>query len=313
MMANVESPVLSAIGRPQRRANGIVERRCDALDGIQILSSLTAGARRRLAAQCKWRDFNPRQQIVGHQEAGRTVFFLSAGKAHAAVLSENGRRVIFRDISAGEMFGEFAAIDGGPQAATVEAVTKCTVATMPADAFWQLLRTEPTVMAEVLKCVTGQARVLSKKVFDLATLPVGRRIQAELLRAGEASMTKVGKAVLSPAPTDADIAARVGSTRETVNRQLGEMIEAGVIERRGRTLIIPDVEKVRQLIASLPTDLRRPSSRGVASMSLSGAAFPRSQATSHRAKSSAVYPPLRRRSLRPADSTAPTARASLRS
>ncbi|MGH6930539.1 MAG: Crp/Fnr family transcriptional regulator [Dongiaceae bacterium] len=254
-MANVAAgPAFSAMTRSERGANGIMERRHDTLDGIEILSSLTAEARRRLAARCIWREFNPRQQIVGHQEDSRTVFFLSAGKAHAAVFSESGKRVTFRDINAGEIFGEFAAIDGESQAATVEAVTRCTVATMSAEAFWEVLRAEPTVMADVLKRVTGQVRVLSKKVFELATLAAGKRIQAELLRLAEPSVTAAGNAVLYPAPTDADIAARAGTTRETVNRQLKEMMEAGMIVRRGRTLVIPDVEKVRRLIASPPTD-----------------------------------------------------------
>jgi CRP/FNR family transcriptional regulator, cyclic AMP receptor protein len=241
-----------------------MERRHD-LEGIHILSSLTADARRRLAARCLWRDFDPGQQIVGHQEDNRTVFFLSAGKAHAAIFSESGKRVAFQDINAGEMFGEFAAIDGGSQAATVEAVTKCTVATMSPAAFWDMLRAEPTMMADVLKGVTGQVRVLSKKVFELATVAVGKRIQTELLRLAEPAVTEVGNAVLYPGPTDADIAARAATTRETVNRQLGEMIEAGVIERHGRTLVIPDVEKVRRLIASPPTDWDDHSARDGAS------------------------------------------------
>jgi CRP/FNR family transcriptional regulator, cyclic AMP receptor protein len=80
---------------------------------------------------------------------------------------------------------------------------------------------------------------------------VRKRIQAELLRLAEPSVTEVGNAVLFPAPTDADIAARVATTRETVNRELSEMIEAGIIEKHGRTLVIPNVEKLRQLAAEM--------------------------------------------------------------
>ena len=258
-----------------------MERSNETLDGIEILSSLTAEARRRLAARCTWRDFNARQQIVGHQDDSRTVFFLTAGRAHAAIFSENGKRVTFRDIHAGEMFGEFAAIDGESQAATVEAITKCTVAMMSPDAFWEVLRAEPTVMADVLKRVTGQVRVLSKKIFELATLAVSKRIQAELLRLAEPSVTEVGNAVLFPGPTDADIAARVATTRETVNRQLSEMIEAGVIERHGRTLVIPDVERVRRMIASPTTEWDNRSRRGTA-FAPSSAAFGHMRPPPHR-------------------------------
>jgi CRP-like cAMP-binding protein len=133
----------------------------------------------------------------------------------------------------------------------VEAVTKCTVATMSPEVFWEVLRTEPTVMADVLKRLIRQVRTLSEKVYELATLAVRKRIQAELLRLAEPSVTEVGNAVLFPAPTDADIAARVATTRETVNRELSEMIEAGIIEKHGRTLVIPNVEKLRQLAAEM--------------------------------------------------------------
>jgi len=226
-----------------------MERRLDTLESIAILDGLTAEARRNLAARCSWRDFKPHQQIVGHQEGSRTVFFLTAGKAHATMFSENGKQVTFRDITAGEMFGEFAAIDGKPRSATVEAVSRCTVATMSPELFWEVLRAEPTVMAAVLKRLTSQVRVLSEKVFELATLAVRKRIQAELLRLSEPSVTEVGNAVLFPAPTDNDIATRVATTRETVNRELSEMIESGAIEKHGRTLVIPSIEKLRSLLA----------------------------------------------------------------
>lgn len=269
-MATVETCAAHSAIRMSRR-KAIAPSRAETLDGIHILSSLTPSARVRLAAQCKWRQFSARQQIVGHQDDCRTVFFLVAGKAHASVFSENGKRVTFQDLGAGDLFGESAAIDGQPQTATVEAVSKCSVAMLSADLFWQLLHTEPAVMADLLKRMTGQARVLSRKVFDLSTLPSSRRIQAELLRLGESATMAVGKAVLYPAPSDADIAAQVGSTRETVNRELGAMIEAGILERRGRRMMIVNVEKMRQLITSQPVDGQRRSTPAKAPLSWPGA------------------------------------------
>jgi CRP-like cAMP-binding protein len=276
-----DGPASAITTKSERETNGVLEGRHGTLDGIRILRSLTADARRSLAARCQWREFSPRQQIVGDQEDSRTVFLLSAGRANAAFFSENGKRVTFRDIHAGEIFGEFAAIDGEPQAATIEAVTKCTVAAMAPEAFWEVLRTEPDVMADVLKRLTDQVRVLSRKVFELATVAVSKRIQAELLRLAEPVVTEVGNAVLFPAPTDSDIAARTATTRETVNRQLGEMMAAGVIERHGRTLVIPDVEKVRRLLASPAADNDRRGARNKVSMARSEAAIARIQPAPH--------------------------------
>jgi CRP/FNR family transcriptional regulator, cyclic AMP receptor protein len=237
-----------------------MERRHDTLDGIDILAGLTADARRLLAGRCTWRDFKPHQQILGHQEDTRTVLFLTAGKAHATIFSENGKQVTFIDINAGGMFGEWAAIDGKPRSASVEAVTRCIAAAMSAELFWEVLRTEPTVVAAVLKRLVRRLREMSDKEVESATLPVGKRIAAELLRLAEPLKTEVGNAVLFPAPTNTDIASRVATTRETVNRVLREMMEAGIIEKHGRTLVIPEVEKLRRLIVE-PTEEQYPSAR----------------------------------------------------
>lgn len=230
-----------------------MERRHDTLDGIDILGGLTAEARRVLAGRCTWREFKPHQQILGHQEDTRTVLFLTAGKAHATIFSENGRQVTFSDINAGGMFGEWAAIDGKPRAASVEAVTRCTAAAMSQELFWEVLRTEPTVVAAVLKRLVRRLREMSDKEVESATLPVGKRIAAELLRLAEPLRTEVGNAVLFPAPTNTDIASRVATTRETVNRELREMTEGGIIEKHGRTLVVPSVEKLRRLVVG-PTE-----------------------------------------------------------
>jgi len=230
-----------------------MERRHDTLDGIDILAGLTPEGRRMLSGRCTWRDFKPHQLILGHQEDSRTVLFLTAGKAYATIFSENGKQVTFIDINAGGMFGEWSAIDGKPRSASVEAVTRCTTAVMSQELFWEVLRTEPTVVAAVLKRLVRRLREMSDKEVESATLPVAKRIAAELLRLAEPVKTEVGNAVLFPAPTNTDIAARVATTRETVNRVLREMMEAGTIEKHGRTLVIPVVEKLRRLVVE-PTE-----------------------------------------------------------
>ena len=225
-----------------------MERDHDSLDGIAIFSGLTAEARRALARRCSWREFEPRQEIVHHQDESRMVYFLTAGKAQVTVHSRRGKKVTFRDIRAGGIFGELAAIDSKPRSASVAATSHCTVAAMSAELFWEMLRSEQAMMADVLKFLSERVRDLSERVIDLQTKDVRRRILAELLRMAQPSETEYGNAVLFPAPTAGDIAARVGTTRETVARELSWLEKSGIIERRGRTLVIPDFKRLRTLV-----------------------------------------------------------------
>jgi len=231
-----------------------MERRQESLDSIEIFAGLSPDERHALAARCTWRVFQPHQQIVGHQEDSRTVFFLTAGKARVTIFAVDGKQVTFRDITEGDMLGEWAAIDGRPRAASVEAVNRCTVAAMSQETFWEVLREQPAVTEVVLKRLVRQVRNLSDKVLELSTQAVRKRIQNELLRMAERVVTEEGNAVIFPAPTSADLAARVATTRETVTRELGDMSKDGLIQRKdGRTLVIPDVEKLRG-VAAAPTE-----------------------------------------------------------
>jgi CRP-like cAMP-binding protein len=225
-----------------------MERTHDSLDGIAIFRAMAADARHALAHRCSWREFEPRQEIVRHQDDSRMVYFLTVGKAEVTIYSRSGKKVTFRDIHAGEIFGELAAIDGRPRSASVRATSHCTVAAMSPELFWQTLRDEQGVMTDVLRYLSERVRDLSSKVVDLHTKDVPRRILVELLHVAQPSETEFGNAVLYPAPTAGDIAARVATTRETVARELSLLERSGIIERRGRTLVIPDFKKLRGLV-----------------------------------------------------------------
>jgi CRP-like cAMP-binding protein len=225
-----------------------MERNHDTLDGIAIFGGLMAEQRRTLARRCSWREFEPRQEIVRHQDDSRMVYFLTAGKAQVTIYSRKGKKVTFRDIRAGGIFGELAAIDSKPRSASVEATSHCTVAAMSPELFWEMLYSEQAVVTDVLKFLSDRVRDLSERVIDLQTKEVRRRVLAELLRMAQPSETEYGNAVLFPAPTAGDIAARVGTTRETVARELSWLEKSGIIERRGRTLVIPDFKKLRTLV-----------------------------------------------------------------
>ena len=70
------------------------------------------------------------------------VFFLASGEARVIIYSMAGKVVSFSELHAGDMFGEYPALDGRPRSASVEARTSCLVATMPAIAFRRLLEAE---------------------------------------------------------------------------------------------------------------------------------------------------------------------------
>ncbi len=220
----------------------------DSLRDIDLLEGLPPADLDALARRCAWRRFAAGQEIVGYMDETRDVFFIVGGRVRAVIYSAAGKEVTFRDIGAGQVFGEFSAIDGNPRSANIVALDDSVIAAMPASVFWQVLTDHPEVAAAVLKSLIGQLRALSDRVFEFSTLAVKNRIHAELLRLARDHMRDDNTAVVAPAPTHSDIASRISTHREAVTRELSELARAGLVKRRRGALEICDVPRLARLV-----------------------------------------------------------------
>lgn len=213
-----------------------------------MLAGVSDASLERVARACKWQEFEAGEQLVQYQDPSTDVFFLTAGKLRVIVYSLEGKTVQFTDLKPGVMFGEIAAIDRAARSAGVEAIESSTVASLTADQFEELLLREPRVAVVTLKHVAAEVRRLSERVVEFSTLVVQNRIQAELLRLAADAAEDGAGALLSPAPSLADIAERISTHREAVSRELSRLASMGLIRREGANLRIVDVERVAKLV-----------------------------------------------------------------
>ncbi len=220
----------------------------ETLRSNQAFGSLTSEAIASLDHRARWRRYRTGQEILGQLEQSTDVFFVVEGRVRAAAYSASGKQVTYRDIEAGDMFGEFAAIDGEPRSATVVALADTLIASLSAEAFWKVLRSEPDVVGTVLKRLTNQIRALTERVFEFSALAVENRIQAEVLRLARDHMDGDNSGLIKPAPTHAEIASRVSTHREAVTRALSDLARRGIVERRDGTLAVLDVEALSELV-----------------------------------------------------------------
>ena len=220
----------------------------ETLAGIQLFENLPDPDLKALAGRCRWHRYVADQQIVGHLDETGDVFFIVAGGVRAIIYSPAGKEITFRDISAGDMFGEFSAIDGQPRSAHVIALSDCLIASLSADEFWHELRGNPLVAEATLKRLTKQLRALSERVFEFSSLSVKNRIHAELWRLARDHLRDENTAAISPVPTHAEIASRISTHREAVTRELNDLTRAGLIDRNRGVLIIRDVELLARMV-----------------------------------------------------------------
>ncbi len=226
----------------------------NSLQGIGLLHGLREADLEALAKRCSWRHYQAHEQIIHFHDETRDVYFVVEGEVRAITYSLEGKEVTFRDIPAGDVFGEYAAIDGEPRCATIEALVPSYVAAMPASCFWEVLENHPSANAIMLKQLTRQVRALSERVFEFSTLAVKNRIHAELLRLAHDHMVDDVTAVIVPSPTHADIASRISTHREAVTRELTELSRQGLVERRHGSLVVRDVPRLERMVREVLGD-----------------------------------------------------------
>lgn len=223
-------------------------RHVESLGRLPLFRGVEAEAIRRLDTQCAWRRVEAGQEIVGVKEPGTDVYFIAAGRVRVVIPSVKGKDTIFRDIDAGDFFGELAAIDGKERSASIVALVRSTIATMPGRVFLEAVFGHRPVCERILKQLAGRVRSLSDRVSEFRTLPVRHRVYAELLRLARPRAGAEGEAVISPPPYHHEIAARVSTHREAVSRELKQLERRGLLEKQKGALVLKDLGTLARMI-----------------------------------------------------------------
>lgn len=218
------------------------------LQKIELFKGLDTYSLRDIAAHCKWTRCSRNEYVMRRGDIGCEVYFVVAGMLRITAAVGRGRRIIFHDIPAGEVFGEHSAIDGHERLADVRALRESLIASIPGEVFRSIVASHGLVRERLLQRLARSVRELTE-LLELGAQPVQRRIRIELLRLAHSAGVDANRSRLDPAPTHSEVASRVGTAREQVTRELSRLARQGVLERAGRTLVLRDVAALEFLAA----------------------------------------------------------------
>ena len=148
------------------------------------------------------------------------------------------------------------------------ALTDVTVTRMPGEVFRELLHAHRDICDQFLLRMAAEYQHLVNRVNEFSTLDVRHRIYAELLRLSRPKPGTEHGAVISPPPARVDIAARIGTHREPVAREMKALERAGLLKRNRGALEIADTVRLQSLSRKgRAAGVNRPAARGSAGRS----------------------------------------------
>lgn len=224
------------------------------LSSLELFAELAGDELARVAPLVRTRRVKAGQLVVNHFDETREVYFVLEGSVRVRIFSERGRPITFRELNAGDSFGELSAIDGKPRSADVAALTDAEVAMVTADQFLGLLERYPPIALATLRRLSRLVRLLSEQI-ELLSKQVPVRICHDLLHLAEEG-ARGDRVHLSPPPKQSDIASRINTHREAVNRVLGDLTREGLLSRGDgkREIIITSVRALRDYADRLEED-----------------------------------------------------------
>lgn len=191
---------------------------------------------RALAARGVPHSYRKGTLIIEEGSQGDTLYLLLAGRVRAFSSDARGREIVYGVYGPGDYFGEMS-LDGGLRSASVIADSACTCAVLTRQTLREHIRAEPEFAFELLERVIRRARLATQSARSMALLGVYERL-VQLLEAMAVTQAD-GTRVIQERLTHADMAARVGCSREMVSRLMKDLERGGFLRALGpRSLVL---------------------------------------------------------------------------
>ncbi|TDA70558.1 MAG: Crp/Fnr family transcriptional regulator [Clostridia bacterium] len=210
--------------------------------------NLTAETRQAVAARASARTYQVGRAIFTEGDPGEALGFLLEGKVKLYRLSAQGREKIIHLLGPGELLGEIAVLDGGPQPLTVETMDTSQVALINREELHQLRRRCPDLNELLLATAASRLRTCYRQISSLALKSTYGRIAGRLFKLARDFGVQTPEGVrLDLALTQTGLASLVGSSRETVSRTLADLQNQGILRLSRSHITILDLKRLRQL------------------------------------------------------------------
>jgi CRP/FNR family cyclic AMP-dependent transcriptional regulator len=179
------------------------------------------------------------QTVFQKGDEGTYMVAVLSGRIRISATSPEGREITLNMIDAGEVFGDMALLGGKPRSADATALEDSILMVVERRNFLPYLTSSNELALRVIDLLCERLRETSETLGSFAMLDLPGRLAGKLLSlAGEYGKSTNGRIRLDIRLSHTDLGRFVGSSRESVNKQMRAWEEAGVVAREGGRIAV---------------------------------------------------------------------------
>jgi len=203
------------------------------LRATDLFGSVPAEDLDAVAAASRVRVFRRGQVVCTAGDRGDTVIVVLSGRLKVVVRSADGGQLTLTVVQPGGVFGELAAVDGGPRSADAETLEECQLLLIPQELVHDICARVPAAALAVAQSLAAILRRLTEGASDLVFLDLPRRVAKVLL-----SQPRDEDGTIRLKMSQEEIAHQAAATRQSVNAALRGFEKRGWIDVHDRVVSV---------------------------------------------------------------------------
>ncbi|MBW2606623.1 MAG: Crp/Fnr family transcriptional regulator [Deltaproteobacteria bacterium] len=217
------------------------------LNKIPLFNSLSDSDLESLSESVRLQSLKKGQTLFRKGDEGASLYIIKQGTIKIVLPSRLGDEVIVTIFSEGDFFGEMALFDGKPRSADALAMESTKIYMLSRKDFLLFLHSNINAMESILSQLTKRLRDTDDFLEGTCFLNVSARLAKKLLDLAESYGQKDGdKVYIDLNLTQKELGDMIGSTRESINKELKILRDKGLITKQENKIQIIDMARLKR-------------------------------------------------------------------
>lgn len=225
------------------------------LEGSSFFKGFSAPLIEAIVPALKECSFDSESAIVYKGDVSDSLYLIREGEVEISVSSKDGKIIVLGTLGKGDVFGEIGLLDHGSRTANVSARTDVTLYRLNTQDFNEIakqfgLKEWAAITAYICKLF----RSVTNNLEETSFLDTGIRVSKKILELYEKAPAQERQGAGFNMNISQEVLGRmVGLSREATNKTLARLEDEGLIEKKYKNILVPDVSLLRRLVEKADT------------------------------------------------------------